>query len=69
MPCAANDSGEWRRYTSDFGLNGASVIEVLQTAHSCGLLDRLIANDYEKCGMKVLTHDLRMSRLPAAQKL
>jgi hypothetical protein len=21
MPCAANDSGEWRRYTSDFGLN------------------------------------------------
>jgi transposase len=19
MPCAANDSGEWRRYTSDFG--------------------------------------------------
>jgi hypothetical protein len=20
MPCAANDSGEWQRYTSDFGL-------------------------------------------------
>ncbi len=50
-------------------LNGASVIEVLQTDHSCGLLDRLIANDYDKCGMKVLTNDLKMSRLPSAQKL
>ena len=50
-------------------LNGLSVIDILQTDHSSGLLDRLIANDYEKCGMKVLTHDLKMSRLPSAQKL
>jgi len=50
-------------------LNGASVIEVLQTDHSCGLLDRLIANDYDKCGMKVLTNDLKMRRLRSAQKL
>jgi hypothetical protein len=28
MPCAANDSGEWRRYTSDFGLK--SLMEGVQ---------------------------------------
>jgi len=50
-------------------LNGASVIELLQTAHGCGLLDRLIANDYAKCDMTLLTNDLKMSRLPSAQKL
>ncbi len=50
-------------------LNGASVIEILQTDHSSGLLDRLIADDYAKTGMKVLTLDLKMSRLPSAQKL
>ena len=50
-------------------LNGSSVLEVLQTDHSSELLDRLIANDYDKCGMKALTNDLKMSRLPSAQKL
>ncbi len=50
-------------------LNGASVIEVLQTEHSCGLLDRLIADDYAKRSIKVLTNDLKMSRLPSAEKL
>ena len=50
-------------------LNGASVIEALQTDRGCGLLDRLIADEYANYDMKVLTNDLKMSRLPSAQKL
>lgn len=50
-------------------LNGASVIAALQADQGCGLLDRLIADDYAKSDMKVLTNDLKMSRLPSAQKL
>ena len=50
-------------------LNGASMIEALQTDQGCGLLDRLIADGYAKHSMKVLTNDLKMSRLPSAQKL
>jgi predicted nucleic acid-binding protein len=50
-------------------VNRASVIEALQARHGCGLLDRLIADDYDTRGMKILTNDLKMSRLPSAQKL
>ncbi len=50
-------------------LNGASVIAALQADQGCGVLDRLIADDYAKSDMKVLTNDLKMSRLPSAQKL
>ncbi len=50
-------------------LNGAPVIRALQSDQGCGLLDRLIADDYEQRGTKVLTNDRKMSRLPSAEKL
>ncbi len=50
-------------------LNGASVLVVLKTDKGCGLLDRLIAGDYFGRGVKVLTNDRRMARLPDAEKL
>lgn len=50
-------------------LNGAAVITALQSNQGCGLLDRLIADDYASRGMKVLTHDRKMGRLPSAEKL
>jgi predicted nucleic acid-binding protein len=50
-------------------VNGASVTAALQADQGCDLLDRLIADDYAKSGMKVLTNDRKMSRLPSVQKL
>lgn len=50
-------------------LNGASVLDALETDKGCGLLDRLIADDYAARGMTVLTNDRRMGRLSAAEKL
>ena len=50
-------------------VNGATVMEALHADHGCGLIDRLIADDYAKEGISVLTNDLKMSRLPLAQKL
>ncbi len=50
-------------------LNGASVLIALQTSQGCGLLDRLIADDYAAREIKVLTNDLKMSKLPNAERL
>lgn len=50
-------------------LNGAKVIEVLLSDHSAGLLDRLIAEDYEREGLETLTNDRRMAKLPGCSKL
>lgn len=50
-------------------LNGASVLEALQSNQGCGLLDGLIADDYSERGLKVLTNDVKMSRLSSAEKL
>ena len=50
-------------------LHGASVLAALQTDKGCGLLDRLIADDYSARGVKVLTNDRKMSRLPDAERL
>ncbi|MCE2961371.1 MAG: type II toxin-antitoxin system VapC family toxin [Akkermansiaceae bacterium] len=50
-------------------VNGASVMEALHANHGCGLIDRLIADDYAKDGIALLTNDQKMSRLPSAQKL
>ena len=49
--------------------NGASVMNALQMERGCGLIDKLIADDYAKLGITVLTNDHKMSRLPNAQKL
>lgn len=50
-------------------LNGAGVIAALQSEEGCGLLDRLIADDYGGLGMKVLTNDRKMIQLASAEKL
>jgi predicted nucleic acid-binding protein len=50
-------------------LNGASVLDALKTDKGCGLLGRLIADDYAARGMKVLTNDRRMGRLSSAEKI
>ena len=41
-------------------VNGRSVIEALETSSGAGLLDRLIADDYSRAGMEVLTLDRKM---------
>ena len=50
-------------------LNGASVLVALKTNKGCGLLDRLIADDYTTRGIRTLTNDAKMARLSDAEKL
>lgn len=50
-------------------LNGAAVLAALKAETGCGLLDRLIADDYAMRGMKALTNDRKMAALPEAEKL
>ncbi len=49
--------------------NGSSVFNALRADKGCGLLDRLIADDYAAHSMKTLTNDAKMSRLANAEKL
>ncbi len=44
-------------------LNGGSVIEALEATGGAGLFDRLIADDYSRAGMEVLTLDKKMAAL------
>ena len=50
-------------------LNGASVLNALESDKGCGFLDRLIADDYAAGGLTVLTNDKKMARLPNAERL
>lgn len=50
-------------------LNGKSVFALLETTTGCGLLDRLIADDYRRAELITLTLDRKMSALPKAQRL
>lgn len=50
-------------------LNGYSVLEILETQGGAGLMDRLIADDYQKREANVLTNDKRMSKLPGIKLL
>ena len=50
-------------------LNGTSVLNLLQEKGGCGLLDRLIAQDYELRNATVLTNDRRMAKLANARLL
>lgn len=50
-------------------LNGASVFAALKAATGCGLLDRLIADDYRRAGLETLTLDRKMAALPQARRL
>lgn len=44
-------------------LNGSAVLTALETETGCGLLDRLIADDYASRGIKALTNVRKMARL------
>lgn len=50
-------------------LNGLGIITALETAGGCGLLHRLIAEEYTRAGLAVLTLDRWMATLPAARLL
>jgi len=50
-------------------LNGQSVFDALAASAGCGLLDRLIADDYQRAGVVTLTLDRRMASLAGAQAL
>jgi predicted nucleic acid-binding protein len=50
-------------------LNGAGVYAVLGAEGGCGLLDRLIAEDYQRVGLITLTLDRRMASLPDSRRL
>ncbi len=49
--------------------NGEGVFAALAAETGCGLLDRLIADDYRKAGLVTLTLDRRMAALQGAKRL
>ncbi len=50
-------------------LNGRAVIEALESSGGPGLFDRLIADDYSRADLQVLTLDRRMATLPDIRQL
>ena len=50
-------------------LNGRSIIIALEASGGAGLFDRLIADEYSRAGLRVLTLDRQMATLPAVQRL
>ena len=50
-------------------LNGRAVFEALEAASGPGLFDRLIAEEYARAGVEVLTLDRRMASLPGVRRL
>ena len=50
-------------------MNGRAVIEALEAAGGPGLFDRLIADDYARADLHVLTLDRKMAGLPDAHLL
>lgn len=50
-------------------LNGANVFAALEADTGCGLLDRLIADDYRRAGLTTLTVDRKMGTLEGTQRL
>ena len=50
-------------------LNGAGVLDALLARGGCGLLDRLIADNYRAAGLGTLTLDRKMAALPQARRL
>lgn len=50
-------------------LNGAGAISAIQTTTGCGLLDRLIADDYRRAELVTLTLDRKMAALPDVRRL
>ena len=50
-------------------LNGSSALAALQASAGPGLFDRLIADDYNRAGLEVLTLVQKMAGLPGARRL
>ena len=50
-------------------LNGADAFAALEAVTGCGLLDRLIADDYRRADLITLTLDRKMAALPKARRL
>jgi len=50
-------------------LGGRSALAALDARGGCGLLDRLIADDYRAAGLVTLTLDRKMAGLPHARRL
>jgi len=50
-------------------LNGAGVFTALEAGAGCGLLDRLIADDYRRAELTTLTLDRKMAVLPQVSRL
>ena len=50
-------------------LNGRSVIVALETSGRAGLFDPLIADEYHRAGLQILTLDRQMATLPDVQRL
>lgn len=50
-------------------MNGRAVIAALEASGGPGLFDRLIADEYSRAGMEVLTLDRKMTALPKVQRL
>jgi hypothetical protein len=49
--------------------DGAGVFAALEADAGCGLLDRLIADDYRRAELTTLTLDREMAALPQARRL
>jgi len=50
-------------------LNGHATLATLEINTGCGLLDRLIADDYRRAEIVTLTLDKKMAALPNARRL
>ena len=50
-------------------LNGHAVFSALETSESPGLFDRLIADEYSRAGLEILTLDRKMVSLSDARRL
>ena len=50
-------------------LNGPGVFAALVADSGCGLLDRLIADDYRRAALVTLTLDRKMAALPETRRL
>ena len=50
-------------------LNGRSVFAALEASGGVGLFDRLIADEYARASLQVLTLDRQLAALPDVQRL
>ena len=50
-------------------LNGRAIFEALEASGGPGLLDRLIADEYSRAGLEVLTLDRKMAALSGVRRL